>query len=515
MIKTSATHPLRIDSVEIYPEKGKIGVTFAPGKKDAQALNGPWSRDLDADLDSIVAWGAKTVVTLIEPSEFDRLAIPDLGQKVRDRGIEWLHLPIRDVHTPGDTFAAAWPSASAGLRARLDAGENIVVHCRGGLGRAGMIAARLLVEAGVDPDAAIARVRAARGEGAIETKPQEAWVRTGPQSKPEPGSVHPVSSSGASAKTTAQRSPVAGSDHKQTDPHRDRAIGALVGLAIGDCLGTTIEFSRRDTYPPVTDMIGGGPFRLRPGEWTDDTSMALCLADSLIHSGGVLDPDDLARRFVKWWQDGENSVNGRCFDIGNATRAALASYVRTGAPRGDDHAHSAGNGGIMRLAPAALASPFDAGKAAALARAQSEVTHAAPECLDAADVLARVIVAGMAGDGLKALDAGSQAALVAPKIKAVAEGSWRKKSRDEIKSSGYVVDTLEAALWAVGGSGSFEEAVLKAVNLGDDADTVGAVAGQIAGALWGYSSIPARWRSRVAWGQKIVARAEALVSGPH
>ncbi len=288
------------------------------------------------------------------------------------------------------------------------------------------------------------------------------------------------------------------STHSGPEGRRDRALGALLGLAVGDALGTTIEFSRRDSYPPVVDMTGGGPFGLKPGEWTDDTSMALCLADSLVANGGDLDPVDLASRFLRWWRQGENSVTGRCFDIGNATRAALAAFERTGAPRGDDSPRSAGNGGIMRLAPAALAARGDAGKAAALARAQSEVTHAATECLDSAHALALVLAAGIAGEGKAALDAGAGVDLSAAKVRAVAGGSWRAKTRAEIRSTGYVVDTLEAALWSVSRSETFEEAVLMAVNLGDDADTVGAVTGQIAGAVWGLGAIPDRWRRRIA-----------------
>ena len=238
--------------------------------------------------------------------------------------------------------------------------------------------------------------------------------------------------------------------------------------------------------------------------------MALCLADSLIANAGTLDPKDLAQRFVRWWREGENSVTGHCFDIGNTTRGALASFLRTGQSKGDDHAHSAGNGGIMRLAPVVLAAPGDADQAAALARAQSEVTHAALECLDAAEVLARVVVAGVSGMGRSALLAAAGANLRAPKVKAVAEGAWRGKSRDAIRSSGYVVDTLEAALWGVGSSTSFEEAVLKAVNLGDDADSVGAVAGQIAGALWGYSSIPKQWIGCLAWHDRLSSAATDL-----
>ena len=295
------------------------------------------------------------------------------------------------------------------------------------------------------------------------------------------------------------------------NPMQDRALGAFFGLAVGDALGTTIEFKRRDTYPPVTDMTGGGPFRLKPGEWTDDTSMALCLADSLIATKGALDPVDLADRFVRWWKQGENSVTGRCFDIGNTTRAALASYRETGTPRGDDAPNSAGNGGIMRLAPAVLAAYREPARAITLARAQSEVTHAAPECLGAAELLAGVLISGIAGNGPEAVHSHSAEAFVSPKVRDIAHGGWRRKSRDEIKSSGYVIDTLEAALWAVGGSASFEDAVLKAVNLGDDADTVGAVAGQIAGAVWGYQAIPRAWRERLAWGDEIIERALRLM----
>jgi ADP-ribosyl-[dinitrogen reductase] hydrolase len=294
------------------------------------------------------------------------------------------------------------------------------------------------------------------------------------------------------------------------DVRRDRAIGAFIGLAVGDALGTTIEFQARDSYPPITGMIGGGPFGLRPGEWTDDTSMALCLAESLVANEGTINPKDLAERFVRWWQTGENSVTGRCFDIGIATRSALESYVRTGRPEGSASPHSAGNGGIMRLAPAAVAAKGEATKASELARAQSRVTHAAPECLDAAEVLARVLTAGIEGRGHDALQAGIDAKAESPKVSAVAEGSWRGKARNDIRSSGYVVDTLEAAFWAAAESGTFEEAVLKAVNLGDDADTVGAVTGQVAGAIWGYSGIPQTWSRRLAWNEKLIAIADRL-----
>jgi ADP-ribosyl-[dinitrogen reductase] hydrolase len=240
--------------------------------------------------------------------------------------------------------------------------------------------------------------------------------------------------------------------------------------------------------------------------------MALSLADSLIGNNGELDPKDLAERFVRWWKHGENSVNGRCFDIGVTTRAALASYLQTGVPRGDEAASAAGNGGIMRLAPVALAAHFDPDKAASLARAQSEVTHASPECLDAAEALARILVAGISGAGKAALDAAANLTFGCRKVRAIVDGAYRDKKRGDIRSSGYVIDTLEAALWAVAGSDTFETAVLKAVNLGDDADTVGAVAGQIAGAIWGFEAIPQPWRDRLAWRAKLVDLATALMA---
>jgi len=180
MINTSQTHPLQIAPVEIAPGMGKIGVTFAPGKRDIGSASGPWSRDLAADLEAIVAWPASALVTLIESHEFELLRIPTLAEEARRRGLDWLHLPIRDVSTPDRSFEEEWPIHSKRLRKRLEAGENIVVHCRGGLGRAGMISARLLVETGVEPEAAIARVRAVR-PGAIETRAQEDWVRKGPR----------------------------------------------------------------------------------------------------------------------------------------------------------------------------------------------------------------------------------------------------------------------------------------------------------------------------------------------
>jgi ADP-ribosyl-[dinitrogen reductase] hydrolase len=293
----------------------------------------------------------------------------------------------------------------------------------------------------------------------------------------------------------------------------ERAQGCLLGLAVGDAVGTTLEFSRRDAHAPLTDMVGGGPFGLRPGEWTDDTSMALCLADSLI-ACGALDQRDLMERFVRWWRAGYNSHNGRCFDIGITTRQALQKFLKTGDPiAGSTDPNSAGNGSIMRLAPVALRWAGDRERAISAARAQSVTTHRAPAAVEGCVLLAEILVEAIAtGDKVIALRSRSAAE---PSVAAIAGGSWRRKNRHSIRSSGYVVNTLEAALWCTDQSAGFSEAVLLAANLGDDADTVAAVTGQIAGALWGRNAIPRHWLERLAWCDDIGRRGERLLTLGH
>ena len=175
--KTSESDPLWIGEVSSGGGQGLIGITLCPGKTDRFALTGWWARHLDTDLEAIRVWGATAVVTLLEQSEMDDLGVADLGEAVRDRGMEWLHLPTRDGHAPSDEFERTWTVAGPTIRSRLRRGLNVLVHCKGGLGRAGTVAARLLVELGAPPDDAIRRVRAARGPGAIRDLGQEAYVR--------------------------------------------------------------------------------------------------------------------------------------------------------------------------------------------------------------------------------------------------------------------------------------------------------------------------------------------------
>jgi ADP-ribosyl-[dinitrogen reductase] hydrolase len=290
---------------------------------------------------------------------------------------------------------------------------------------------------------------------------------------------------------------------------RDRAIGCLVGLAVGDAVGTTLEFATRDRHAPLTDMIGGGPFDLRPGEWTDDTSMALCLADSLI-ANGDLDEADLMRRFLNWRLHGYNSHNGRCFDIGNTTSAALQRFEHTGKPfAGSTDPDTAGNGSIMRLAPVAIRHFGNRARAVDVARRRGATTHGAPAAVDGCALLASLLIDAITGVGPPDLLT-PRAFLGHPDIAKVAKGSFLDRRRETISSSGYVVDTLEAALWCLKEAADFRGGVLIAANLGDDADTVAAVTGQLAGALWGETSIPDDWRRKLVWYDGIRSRAERL-----
>jgi len=179
MIRTSQTHPLQINAVSTPAGEGKIGITFCPGKKQHDAMTGIWERDLETDLKCIIDWGASVLVTLVEQHEIESLCVTGLPGLVESLGIEWYHLPIKDRSIPNASFEERWVSVSPYLRQLLNEGKRIVLHCKGGLGRAGTIAARILVELGEDPDVAIENVRDAR-PGAIETKDQEVYVGHSP-----------------------------------------------------------------------------------------------------------------------------------------------------------------------------------------------------------------------------------------------------------------------------------------------------------------------------------------------
>lgn len=280
---------------------------------------------------------------------------------------------------------------------------------------------------------------------------------------------------------------------------KNRAYGALVGLAVGDAIGTTLEFMPRDTYVHLTDMVGGGPFKLKAGQWTDDTNMAVCLAESLVKRKGF-DPIDQLERYVMWREKGYHSPKGYCFDIGTTTSSALTDFVKTKLPYRQLHVSNAGNGSLMRLAPIPIAYAHDIDLLLVNARLMSMTTHASNEANAACQAYAVMIARALNGQSKEEILDANVLDLIpdAPaKVKTIVEGSYKLKTRTFIRSGGYVMESLEAALWCFYNSTTFEDGVLMAANLGNDADTTAAIYGQLAGAFYGLDAINNTWLEKL------------------
>lgn len=292
---------------------------------------------------------------------------------------------------------------------------------------------------------------------------------------------------------------------------KERFHGSLLGLACGDAVGTTVEFRPRGSFQPVTGMTGGGPFSLQPGEWTDDTSMALCLAASLVECGGF-DAADQMQRYCRWMDEGYLSATGTCFDIGMTVSNALCRFLQTGEPfSGSTHPRTAGNGCLMRLAPVPMFYFGDRDAAIEHAGHSARTTHGAQECVEASRLFGAMLWMALSGAGKEAILLGHGiTGLQSQRLTSIAAGDYRGFDAKAIRGNGYVVDSLEAALWCFAGTPSFEDAILRATNLGDDADTTAAICGQLAGAFYGAAGIPEHWRSQLAMASTIRDLADRL-----
>ena len=265
---------------------------------------------------------------------------------------------------------------------------------------------------------------------------------------------------------------------------RDRAKGALWGLIVGDCLGSPIQFSGKESHPWIAEMVKCPVFNLPPGYWTDDGSMAMCIMDSYVRKGKY-DLKDIGRTFVRWYQDGYlSSVDGRSFDVGIATDNACKEIAfRKSFVNGSEE--SQGNGSIMRFAPSWFIAQKENNPAKVMHEI-SDLTHCSSVVWNVCDALATVLDEHMAG-------------------RRTHTGPGNKLKREFINNSGWAVSTLQAALWAFNTTNNFRDALVAAVNLGGDADTIGAVCGQIAGAYYGHSAIPRKWLEAVKDWQKVDA----------
>ncbi|HEV8631035.1 MAG TPA: ADP-ribosylglycohydrolase family protein [Thermoanaerobaculia bacterium] len=538
--RTSLTHPLRIDSVPAA--RGRIGLTFCPGKCQLHAATGAWERDLGLDLDAIADWGAAALVTLVEDGELRELQVPRdaLAEGAARRHVAWLHLPIADAGVPDAAFERRWERAGMWLRELLRRGRGVVVHCKGGLGRTGMIAARLLVELGEAPEEAIARVRRAR-PNAIETREQEEHVRR----------CHAVA----------------------VPEYPARVRGCLLGGAMGDALGAGVELDSlaeiRRRFGPRGAVGYVGAYG-RPVAITDDTQMTLFTAEGLIRAAvrgrvgggrglGVVDavgmvwhaydrwlltqgealeplaarwrargaaqtgaaPTGAAQAQGEWaWPDGWLVAEPRLHDArgpGNTCLAALRGG-RMGT-REEPINDSKGCGGVMRAAPAGLLRR-PAGEAFALGADLAAITHGHPSGYLAAGCLAAMVARLVDGASLGEAVATARRELAGQEGAAEVEGrldaavAAARRAAEEDAPSPEAIESLgagwvgeEALAIAVycalvgerwgeqagedGAASAVRPALLLAVNHSGDSDSTGAITGNLLGARFGVEALPA------------------------
>ena len=294
---------------------------------------------------------------------------------------------------------------------------------------------------------------------------------------------------------------------------KHRLQGMFIGLAVGDALGAPVEFMTPGRFEPVTGMRGYGTHNLPPGYWTDDTSMALCLADSLLQEHRY-DSFDVMNRYQRWAAEGYRSSTGVCFDIGNQISSSLADYEQhSWVPAAAERTTAAGNGSIMRLAPvvmAAVAVGQDAAGAKHLARISARETHYSVKTEDATEVFGEMLFRAVtARTKSEILPTGG----VSEMIERMVRGAGGL-SAEEVEPSGYVLSTLQMAVWAFVTTDSFADGALACVNSGGDSDTVAAVYGQLAGAYYGLEGIPADWREELVQYQELLALADELCSIP-
>lgn len=489
MYRTSQTHPLRIDPLPVA--NGFLGLTLCPGKSGDSVFGQSWARDMDIDLDAIQAWSAAAVVTLIEEHEFEFLRVTSLAAGLRARGIAWHHVPIGDLNAPDDAALALWRDLSPRLHHILESGGRVLVHCRGGLGRAGTIAALILTERGLSAPAAIAEVRSAR-PGAVETAAQERWLIEHARDHGLPGIQLRTS---------------------------------LLGGAIGDSLGAEIEFLSlgeiRHRYPDGLNDLP--PHKGLHGAITDDTQMTLFTAEGLIRAQirsslkGICHPPSIVHHaLLRWYstQGGTPEIEidevGLITDPrlrvrrapGNTCLGALAKSRRLGAPAINN---SKGCGTIMRVMPVALMSPRQQVRNFAIET--SALTHGHPTGQLAGAAWAELLADVAAGAGLedaareilqtyKSFEYGEEtAAALRAALDAPRDG--RPETVEGLGSGWTAEEALSIALYACLCAEGFEHGLKIAVTHGGDSDSTGAIAGNMLGLLDPVAVLHHRWAGAV------------------
>lgn len=473
------------ESYWVIPERLLAGKY--PGGKNLQDLERRLGPLLDAGFDGFL--------DLTEAGELPAYdgylpsSVRHVRQPIRDHGVP------RDASHMGDVLAS--------LDALLEEGRRVYVHCRAGIGRTGTVVACHLIEQGLTPVAALSRLnelwqtsdRSDTWPEVPETEEQRQFIL---------GYVPAADPTRAPEVMDAART------------LRERFQGALMGLAVGDALAAHTQFRKPGTFAPVGDLLGGGPFDLPRGAWSDDTAMALLLAESLLESEGF-DAHDQVQRYSRWQREGYGSATGQCVGIAANVARSLATALYKRQPFSGSHdPEQLDKDPLSRVAPAVMY--FFADSAASISRPAeaARVTAQAPLVLDSVRLLAAMLRQALAGRDkaavLKPPRESWMTASTRPELLAVYEGSYTRRMPPEIAGNGHIVAALEAALWAFYRGETFREGALLAANLGWDSDVVSATYGQLAGAYHGVSAIPGIWRNSLMKQEVVIDIADRLLT---